>query len=156
MSRRWVAPLALMAVVVAAVALAAGRSDDDRSLEARTRRVTSELRCPSCQGLSAAESPAFAARAIVDDVRRRVEAGESEEAIKALYVIRYGEQILLRPSSDGIGALVWALPVAAVLLGAGGLALAFRRWRSEPGQAVGEEDRRLVQEARSARERSEA
>ena len=42
---------------------------------------------------------------------------------------------------------MWLLPVMAFLLGAGGLALAFRRWRREPARAVSDEDRALVEAA---------
>ena len=37
-----------------------------------------------------------------------------------MYVDRYGETVLLKPSSNGLGVLVWALPIAALVLGAGG------------------------------------
>jgi cytochrome c-type biogenesis protein CcmH/NrfF len=44
--------------------------------------------------------------------------------------------------------LVWALPVGAFLLGAGGLALALRRWRSEPRLAASTADEQLVRRTR--------
>jgi cytochrome c-type biogenesis protein CcmH len=100
-----------------------------------------------CQGLSVADSPSPTAKAIYDDVRRRVDAGESAASIRAYYVGRYGEWVLLRPETSGVGALVWILPVTALLLGAGALALAFRRWRRQPSLAATEEDRALVEAA---------
>lgn len=151
MRRSWLSGLALAAIVLATVVVAAGRGGDDPSPEARTRRIASGLRCPSCQGLSVADSPSGVARAIVADVTERVEAGESDAAIRAVYVDRYGEWILLSPSSEGIGALVWVLPALALALAAGGLVLAFRRWRSEPVLVAGDDDRRLVEQARLAR-----
>ena len=60
--------------------------------------------------------------------------------------------LLLQPAGSGLGALVWALPVAALLLAAGGLALAFRRWRRDVPEAVTEDDRELVERARADRE----
>ena len=33
------------------------------------------------------------------------------------------------PTCRGLSALVWALPVVALVCGAGGLAFAFRRWK---------------------------
>jgi cytochrome c-type biogenesis protein CcmH len=146
--RRWL-PALLLAVVVggALVVGGAGRSHSSRSPSARAHTIASELRCPVCQSLSVADSPSETAKAIYDDVRRRVDAGESDGAIRAYYVGRYGQWILLKPETSGAGALVWILPVAALLLGAGGLALAFRRWRREPARAATDEDRALVEAA---------
>lgn len=148
--RRLLPWLALVVALVAALVIATRPASEDRSVEARVEDVTAQLRCPTCQGLSVADSPSSTARAISDDVRRRVEEGESDTEIKAAYVDRYGEWILLRPSSSGIGAVVWALPVAAVVLAGGGLVLAFRRWRSTPTMSATPDDERLVAEARRA------
>ncbi len=66
-----------------------------------------------------------------------------------MYVDRYGETVLLKPSSDGIGVLVWALPIAALLLGAGGLVIALRRWQRVPRLKASKEDEALVAEERA-------
>jgi len=146
--RRWLPLGALVAVIVAALIVGgAGRSHSSRSPGTRAHTIASELRCPVCQGLSVADSPSETAKAIFDDIRRRVDAGESDGAIRAHYVGSYGEWILLKPQTSGMGAVVWVLPVMALLLGAGGLALAFRRWRREPARAATDEDRALVEAA---------
>ena len=156
MIRRWMPALALAAVVVTALVVGgAGRGGGSRSPAARAHAIAAELRCPVCQGLSVADSPSPTAKAIYDDVRRRVDAGESDASIKGFYVGRYGQWILLRPETSGVGALVWIVPVAALLLGAGGLALAFRRWRRQPRLAATEEDRALVEAALGLAERRE-
>ncbi|HVM40264.1 MAG TPA: cytochrome c-type biogenesis protein [Acidimicrobiia bacterium] len=149
MSVRRLLPWALMAAaVVVALVLATRPGDAPASPEARAERLSSQLRCPVCQGLSVADSPSSTARAIADDVRRRVDAGQTDDEIKRAYVERYGEWVLLRPRSDGVAAVVWALPVVA-LVGAGvGLAFAFRRWSRQPSMHATEADRRLVEEAR--------
>jgi cytochrome c-type biogenesis protein CcmH len=148
MIRRLLPVVGLAAVVVFALVIGgAGRSHPNRSPSERAHTIAAELRCPVCQGLSVADSPSPTAKAIYDDVRHRVDAGESDAAIKAFYVSVYGEWILLRPETSGIGALVWILPVSALLLGAGGLGLAFRRWRRQSGLAATEEDRALVEAA---------
>ncbi len=147
MIRRLAPVVALVALVVGALVLGGGSGDSDPSPVARTRRVASSLRCPVCQGLSVADSPSETARTIVDDVRRRVDAGESDAEIRQAYVDRYGEKILLSPPGSGISALVWALPGAALVLATGGLALAFRRWRRQPELVASEADRALVSEA---------
>ena len=65
-----------------------------------------------------------------------------------MYVDRFGESILLKPSSDGIGVIVWALPVVVLVVGAGGLALALRRWQRQPRLVATDADEALVARAR--------
>jgi cytochrome c-type biogenesis protein CcmH len=155
MIRRSLPVVALGAVVAAALLIAgAGRSHGPRSPAARAQAIAEDLRCPVCQGLSVADSHSPTAEAMREDIRRRVDAGESAAAVKAYYVSRYSEWVLLKPEASGTGVLVWVLPVGALLLAAGGLALAFRRWRRQPTLAATDEDRALV-EAALANQRSD-
>jgi len=148
MIRRVLPGVALAAVVVAALVIGgAGRGKGPTSPTARTQSIAEDLRCPVCQGLSVADSHSPTAEAMREDIRRRVDAGESADAIKAHYVGSYGEWVLLRPEASGVGAVVWILPVGALLLAAGGLGLAFRRWRRQPAMAATDEDRALVEAA---------
>ncbi len=63
------------------------------------------------------------------------------------YVVHHYPGTLLKPPASGVGLIVWTLPVLALVAGALGLFLAFRRWRSRPVEAVSDADRRLVDEA---------
>jgi cytochrome c-type biogenesis protein CcmH len=153
MIRRALPVVALATVIaVALVVGGAGRSAGPRSAAGRAEAIAEELRCPVCQGLSVSDSHSPTAEAMYDDIRRRVEAGESDSAIKAYYVSRYGEWVLLDPDASGVGVVVWVLPVAALLLAVGGLAFAFRRWRRQPGRAATDEDRALVEAALARRQ----
>ena len=155
MIRRLLPAVALVAVVVTALVIGgAGRDRGARTPAARAEAIAEDLRCPVCQGLSIADSHSPTAEAIHEDIRRRVAAGESDAAIRASYVARYGEWILLRPETSGLGVLVWILPVSALLLAIGGLAFAFRRWRRQPTLTASDEDRALV-EAALARQQGE-
>jgi len=155
MIRRFLPGVALAAVIVVALVIGgAGPDKGPRTPAARAQSIGEDLRCPVCQGLSVADSHSPTAEAMREDIRRRVDAGESAEAVKAYYVSRYGEWVLLRPEAFGVGGLVWILPVAALLLAAGGLGLAFRRWRRQPAVAATDEDRALV-EAALAKQREE-
>ncbi|HET9424881.1 MAG TPA: cytochrome c-type biogenesis protein [Gemmatimonadaceae bacterium] len=101
---------------------------DDSALEARTSEVASKLRCPVCQGESIQDSPASLAREMRGVVKDRLRAGESPEQIKAYFVGRYGEWILLEPTTKGLNFALYLLPVVLVI---GGLALVVvlvRRW----------------------------
>lgn len=147
--------LVLVAVATGALWVAARHGEGAPAVDARVEALTARLRCPTCQGLAVADSPSSTARAITDDVRRRVEAGERDGAILSAYVDRYGEWILLAPRSSGVGVVVWVLPVAALVLAAGGLGLTFWRWRREPRLRPSEADRALVAGALAARRREQ-
>ena len=115
----------------------------------RADRIAHSVRCPTCRGLSAAESDARASIAVRDEILRRVRAGESDDTIRAFLVSRYGEDILLSPPSRGIGAVVWVLPAVAVAGAVALLALAFGRWRRQLSAEPTPEDELLVTRART-------
>jgi cytochrome c-type biogenesis protein CcmH len=145
----WVALGVAVLVVLAVVLWPRGGSP---SVAARTRSLASELRCVDCEGLSVADSSTASARATRRDIEARLRRGQSEDAIRQVYVDRYGQSILLKPASSGIGVLVWALPVVALLLGAGALLLALRRWQRQPRLTATDADEALVARARAGPE----
>lgn len=147
--RRWLPYLLLVPVLGLALAIGADGGDGPPSATARAGRIAADVRCPTCEGLSAAESESPASLAIRQEIRRRVDAGESDDDVRAFLVSRYGKDIILTPEGSGVAALVWALPVAAVVAAAGGLVLTFRRRRLGSHPAPSDEDRRLVEEARA-------
>ena len=129
---------AVMALLLV-VALAVGAQGRRRplTLSQRVERLTTEIRCPTCQGLSAAVSDAPAARAIRDEVRRRLADGQSEEEVKAALVASYGPGLLLKPEARGVGLLVWVLPVLAIATTLAVLAAVLaRRRRTGPAPAA--------------------
>jgi cytochrome c-type biogenesis protein CcmH len=100
----------------------------DAELEARTTAVASTLRCPVCQGESIQDSPSQLAQQMRAVVRDRLRAGESPEQIKAYFVGRYGEWILLEPKMTGLNILLYVLPVVLVLGGLALVVMLVRRW----------------------------
>ena len=148
MSWRGRLPWLVMALVLAGALVIGARDRSGPVTESqRVRDIASEIRCPTCRSQSAAESDAAAAKAVRDEIRRRVQAGQSDGEIVAFIVSRYGRDILLKPEGSGVAALVWVLPVAAVVVALAALAVAFRRWRARPGAVVTPEDRALVERA---------
>jgi cytochrome c-type biogenesis protein CcmH len=145
-SRRLSWALLGLVLVVALVIGSRGESGPPTA-EQRVKRITSVVRCPTCRGLSVAQSEAPAAKAIDDEVRRRVEAGETDRQIKDYLVSRYSEDILLQPRSTGAGLVVWALPVIGALAAVGGLVLVLRRRRVRTGVRISDADQALVDQA---------
>ena len=134
-------------VLVTALAVGAQGPSGPPTEDQRVRRITSVVRCPTCRGLSAAQSDAPPAVSIRDEVRRRVQEGESDQQIKGYLVSRYGEDILLQPEAEGVGVLVWALPLLGIVVAVGGVTLVLRRNRIRPGRRVSDADRAMVEEA---------
>ena len=149
--RRTLAWAGVAAVIAASLAVGLRSDGDGDSPSARADRIAAELRCPVCQGLSVKDSDSPTARDIRDDVRRRIDGGESSADIRQAYVDRYGEWILLRPATSGFDALVWAVPAAAVAAGLVVLTGLFWRWRRRTiTRSPTDDDRRLVAAARGA------
>jgi cytochrome c-type biogenesis protein CcmH len=140
--------IALAAVLVLAVVVLVGRSQPDDSAAARTRRVSAQLKCPDCEGESVAVSNTRIARDIRAGIRARIDDGASDDAVLDYYLARYPDA-RLRPSSDGIGIVAWAVPVVAIVGALGGLWFALRRWSRQPRLAASADDERLVERARS-------
>lgn len=132
--------------LVAVVALAIGsRSAGPSSDEERLWSIADGVRCPQCAGQSVADSDAPASKALRDQIRADIEAGRSDDTIRArLAAGAYGEDILLNPPRRGFAALVWVVPVAVVVVAFGGLALAFRRWERQDPATPSRRDRELV------------
>ena len=145
--RRWL-PVALLGTLLAIALVTAARPQVDNSEEARVQRIAREVRCPTCRGLSVAESDAEAATAVQVFIRDRLREGASDAEVKAELQERFGTGILLRPPASGLSGLVWALPVAAFVAAGGGLGYAFWRWRARARRTATDDDVVLVSRAR--------
>lgn len=145
------APWVAMAVVLVLALAIGARTGGGGSAEDRVRAVASTIKCPQCAGQSAATSDAPTAAAIRADIADRLGKGQSPDRIRDYYASRYGEAILLTPGRSGVAGLVWALPVAVVVVAFAGPGLAFRRWQRSTPTALTPEDRALVSAARRTR-----
>jgi cytochrome c-type biogenesis protein CcmH len=144
---RQLLPWLVMAVLLVTAFSFSTRGDSGpETTQERVKRVASQVRCPTCRQLSAAESDAPAAEAVRVAIAAHVEQGESDAEIRAFLVDSYGKDILLTPGRSGVAALVWALPVAAFVCALAGLAVAFRRWQ-RADVAPTADDRALVARA---------
>ena len=120
----------LALAIVVATALAVGVVDrNDASAEARVARIAESVMCPTCDGQSVADSQAPAANNVRQEIARRVEAGQSDDEIRAALAQTFGRRIILNPPRSGTAGLVWIIPVAALVVAVAGLAATFRRWR---------------------------
>lgn len=104
------------------------------TLEDRVADISAELMCPVCEGQSVAESNSQLARDMRALVRKQLEEGKTREEIVGYFVSSYGEAILAAPRPRGFGAVLWALPVLSVLIGAGIILRTIRSYQRPESQ----------------------
>jgi cytochrome c-type biogenesis protein CcmH len=152
-SARWVSWAVLLVVVSIALGVGASRGGPPASPAQRANAIDALVRCPSCEGISVADSSASTAVAIRQAVVARIGAGQTDGQIYSFLVSRYGPGILLRPPVHGATGWVWLLPPVAVAVAVGGLVSVLwrRRRRRRPAAVVSAEDRALVQRAMAER-----
>jgi cytochrome c-type biogenesis protein CcmH len=102
-------------------------------LDKRTEDIGALLRCPVCQGLSVADSPATMARNMKAEVRDKLAKGYDQEQILAYFERSYGEFVRLDPPMRGVNWLVWFGPLAVLLAGGAVIAWVMRRSRRQAG-----------------------
>nr|WP_089276012.1 cytochrome c-type biogenesis protein [Antarctobacter heliothermus] len=135
--------------LVATVALAVQPDEvlDDPALEARARDISAGLRCLVCQNESIDESNASLAKDLRLLVRDRLLAGDTDAEVVAFIVDRYGEFVLLKPTTGGWNWLLWASGPGLFVLALGmGVAYIRRRGQVPAGGEAGlseDEQKRL-------------
>ena len=117
-------------------------------VDPRVEDISERLACPICDGESVFESRNADSQAIRIEIARQVDTGTvSDDQIINFIEQRFGSRVLLVPRSTGIDALVWALPVAALVCAIVGLGAAFRRWKLAADTVPDDADRQLVANA---------
>lgn len=150
MSRLKSRPVWLVLAAAAAALIVVGAMRD-RGANNNSERITAlarSLKCPVCAGESIDQSQAPVALTIREDIARLVAAGDTDTAIRARIEQTYpGSQLV--PPAEGANLVLWVLPVVVIVLGMGGVALAFRRWRLQADAAgvPDDDDRALVDAA---------
>lgn len=105
---------------------------EETEIDRQVKAISAELRCPVCQGLSLADSPSELSQEMRAVVRQLLTEGKSPEEVKAYFVSKYGEWILLEPKPTGFNMAVYLLPVFALAGGAGLVIVLIRRWVNGP------------------------
>jgi cytochrome c-type biogenesis protein CcmH len=119
---------AALLVLAVALAIGSGLGSSGHPTDAqRAAALEADIRCPSCDDLSVAQSAASSAIAVRHEVSRLVADGESNQQIESSLVDQYGSSILLRPPTSGLTALVWFVPAAGGVVALCAVAALF--WR---------------------------
>lgn len=138
MNRWW---LPLLFVFLALPALAG-----DHAAEARMLSIAEELRCLVCQNESIAASRADLAVDLRQQIREQIQAGGTDDEIRAYMVERYGDFVLYRPPLKPTTLLLWFGPLLLLAFGILLLGLTLRRRKANMV-----DERLSVEEQRRAR-----
>ena len=143
--KSWPSWVLLVLVVGGLLAVGAARDAGPRTPKERVEEISRRLACPICDGESVFESRNADSQAIRIEIARQVNDGTvSDNQIINFIEQRFGSRVLLVPKATGIDALVWALPVAALVCAVVGLGVTFRRWKAAADTIPDDADRRLV------------
>jgi cytochrome c-type biogenesis protein CcmH len=145
MIRVLVALLLCLASIAPAFAVNPDEVLADPALEARARAISAKLRCMVCQNQSIDDSNAELARDLRLLVRERLKEGDTDEAVIAYVVSRYGEFVLLSPRFEAKTLVLWGMPVVLLVLGAVTLVVAARRRGARPaGTPLSDEEKQKL------------
>jgi cytochrome c-type biogenesis protein CcmH len=114
--------------LVAVLVLALVSTPSSSSAAQRVTHLETLVKCPSCQDLSVAQSTSSSSLAVRHEIESMVARGRSDTQILTTIEAAYGPSILLSPSTSGLGALLWVVPVA-VFVGLGATVVILRRRR---------------------------
>ena len=120
MKRIALAIVLALSLVSTAFAIGPDEMLKDPALEARARTIGQSLRCLVCQNQSIDDSDASLARDLRILVRERLTAGDTDQAVIAYVVSRYGDFVLLKPPMKAETLVLWFGPLL-LLVGVGSI-----------------------------------
>jgi cytochrome c-type biogenesis protein CcmH len=107
----------VLALIAIALAVAWSARPHAESQAERVDRISSELRCVVCQGLSVRDSPSESARQMRDLVAQRVAEGRTDDEIRDEFRASYGDWVVLSPPLASWSGVMWLVPIAALAIG---------------------------------------
>lgn len=96
--------------------------------------VAKQLYCPVCENVPLDVCPTVACEQWRATIREKLEEGWAEPQILDYFAAQYGERVLARPSTRGMGVLVWVIPPIIVAAGIG-ILWRFLRGQTRPAAA---------------------
>lgn len=129
--RRWFLVFILMVAASFAFAVEPDEVLDDPVLEQRARDLSKQLRCVVCLNQDIDSSNAGVARTMRILLRERLVAGDTDQAVRAFFVERYGDFVLFRPPLKGSTYLLWFGPLVIFGLGCGIVLAVLWRYRGQ-------------------------
>jgi cytochrome c-type biogenesis protein CcmH len=124
----WVRVALPLAVLVVALIIGSGALESaPESTAQRAAAIEADVRCPSCDDLSVAQSNETTAIAVRHQIESMVGSGASTADIDRTLVSEYGQTVLLTPPDAGGIPVLWIVPIVVLLGALSGVAVLF--WR---------------------------
>ena len=128
MIRRFV--LALLVLIASFTTVALVQAQEGFPSDNDVNAIARKLYCPVCPNTPLDVCETKACQDWRAQIKDQLAGGWSEEQIVDYFVLQYGERVLAEPERGGFTALIWLLPVIAVVLGLAMVVQALRSWRS--------------------------
>jgi cytochrome c-type biogenesis protein CcmH len=138
----WLA-LLLAPTFASAAGVIEGYEFRNEAEEARYQQLVAELRCPKCLNTNLLGSDAPIAADLRREVHRLVTEGASDDEVRAYMQARYGDFVLYDPPFRAGTAVLWALPIALVVVALVVILVVMRRARLDEQPLSAEERERL-------------
>lgn len=142
--------LLLVAIVwgLAAAAAQEAGPETPEEIDARTEAISKTLRCVVCQNQSIYDSNAPLAEDMRSLVRKRVEAGDTNDEAREYLRARYGDYVLMSPPLQMNTILLWTGPLFLIMIGLIWFLARLRSGQALPErEALSEVDKARVAEA---------
>ncbi|HEX3592324.1 MAG TPA: cytochrome c-type biogenesis protein CcmH [Pseudonocardiaceae bacterium] len=118
--------------LIALIVVAVRGAPPPANLAQEAHQIATTLRCPICEDLSVADSPAPLAAQMRQQIAQQLKAGRTADQITQGFVASYGDTVLLSPPHQGIAEIAYVLPIAVVAIGVGAGAVLL--WRGGDGR----------------------
>jgi cytochrome c-type biogenesis protein CcmH len=135
--------------VLAALGFGMRTDNTPKTNHQRALDIASRVKCPSCQGLSVAQSKTPVSLGILDEIERQLKTGQSDAQVMEYLSERYGNDLLINPPATGLGSVVWIAPIVVTVGAFFALVMALRRWRRPDAADLTADDRDVLARARS-------
>ena len=117
MYRRVIRISLVVGVVIACVPTLCFADERSEALDREASQIYQQVFSPFCPGRSLNDCPSSKATELKTEMRQKLEAGvASEEILKEVFA-RYGDKYRTVPPFQGVGALVWLVPIGFVVVG---------------------------------------
>jgi cytochrome c-type biogenesis protein CcmH len=112
----------MIAALLMAVVVSGDFPLPDARKEARAQSLMREIRCVVCENEPVSQSTADIAVDMRRVIRQQVEAGSDDNQVRKFFSDRYGQFVLFRPPTSGLGLLLWIFPFGLLLVAGGVIA----------------------------------
>ena len=144
--KHWSSWFVMLFCVVALMIFGTQRDSGPATPQERIESISKRMACPTCDGESVDESRGGASQAIRKEIARQVADGQlTDSQIVKTIDDSYTADLKLVPGGTGFDALIWALPIAVLVVSVAGLVVAFRRWKVQGSVSATDADRELVE-----------